>query len=273
MDITVAICAKNAEKFIGECFASIERQTVQPERIILIDDHSEDSTLDIAHRFDVEVIKNSGNKLYDARNTALSNCETEIIAFTDADKGFAAWLHRMWFIVETQKTGYAGGVIGGNSYFRIEALKDVGGWISLPYACAEDVYIAIKLLDTGYKLWFDENIIANHNYTNDFLGLMRKTISSGEGIIYMMKKAGIRNYVWFYTLCIPVVAILAIFSLMLIPYSLRLGLLGFFGIFISTLFFFCYRLKTVLTTIPRFIARWILIWPYALGILKGLLKT
>ncbi len=305
MKITVVVCAKNAEKYIGECLESINNQTVRPEKVLLIDDSSEDSTIEIAEKMGVTVIANEGHKLYDARNTALKHCDTELIAFTDSDcaidpkwveniisvfeshedvgggtgrhptigiNGFAGWLHRMWFIVETEKTGFTGGVIGGNSYFRTAALEKVGGWISLPYACAEDVYISIKLLEAGYKLWFDEDVIANHHYTNSFTGLMRKTVTSGEGIVYMMKVAGIRNYVWWYSLVIPVTAVIGLLSIVLLFKFLLLGLLGVSVVFGGTFAFLLCRFRSIELTIPRFIARWILIWPYSLGVVKGVFK-
>lgn len=305
MDITVAVCAKNAEKILGDCLESINNQSLKPDKVLVIDDHSTDATTDIAHRLGARVIVNEGYQLYDGRNTALRHCDTEVLAFTDADcildekwveniihvfntrdvvggtgahppvciNGFAGWLHHMWFIVEIESTGYTGGIIGGNSYFKTDALRKVGGWISLPYSAAEDVYIAIKLLDSGYKLWFDENIVAHHKYTNNFINLMKKTVISGEAITFMMKVAGIRNYVWNFTLKIPIVAIMGIVSIFSIFFSPAYGfiLIGF--VFGGTLFFFWYRFKSLSATIPRFIARWILIWPYAWGVLKGLLKN
>lgn len=305
MKITVAVCAKNAEKYIGECLESINNQTVRPAKVLLIDDGSEDSTIEIAENMSATVIANEGYKLYDARNTALKHCDTELIAFTDSDcavdpkwveniisifeshkdvgggtgrhptlgaKGFAGWLHRMWFLVETDNTGYTGGVIGGNCYFRTEALRKVSGWVSLSYACAEDVYISIKLLEAGYKLWFEEGVIANHHYTNSFTGLMRKTVTSGEGIVYMMKVTGIRNYVWWYSLVIPVTAVIGLLSIVLLFKFLLLGLLGVSVVFGGTFAFLFYRFRSIRLTIPRFIARWILIWPYSLGIVKGFFK-
>lgn len=303
MDITVAVCARNAENTIADCINSINNQTVKPDRILLIDDHSTDQTRDIASKLDAEVISNEGRQLYDGRNTALKNCNTQILAFTDSDcildknwvaniirvfsehdnaaagtgphppigtNGFAGWLHHMWFLVETDKTGFTGGIIGGNSYFKTEALDKIGGWPSLPFSNAEDVYISIKLIESGYKLWFDESIIANHKYADNFLSLMKKTITSGKAITYMMKTTGIRKHIWIYTLAIPFVAVSGLISIVLLFYSLKLGLISSAVIFGGTFIFLWYRFRTLKLTIPRFLARWILIWPYAWGILKGL---
>ncbi len=327
MDITVAVCARNAEKYIADCLKSINSQTVKPTFIFVIDDHSTDATTEIARRLGAKVIVNDGHQLYDGRDTALKYCNTKILAFTDADcildekwveniihvlstrdvvggtgphpakgsKSFAGWIHHMWFNVECDlESGYIDGVIGGNCYFITDVIRREGGWISLPYSNAEDVYIAEKLKAAGYKLWFDKNIIAHHRYTNNFAKLMKKTVRAGEAITVMMRAAGIRTSVWrfaltilrvqgkgqtgvpgliwWYTLTILIVAIMGIFSILSLFFSPTIGLILTGLVFGSTLFFFWYRLRSISETIPRYIARWILIWPYAWGILKGLIK-
>jgi glycosyltransferase involved in cell wall biosynthesis len=305
VEITVAVCAKNAEGVITECLESINNQTVKPERIIVVDDHSEDQTADIARSYGAAVILNEGCQLYDGRNTVLKNCSTELLAFTDADcvldkqwvanilkvfkehndvaggtgrhpplgsNGFAGWLHHQWFIVETEKTGYTKGVIGGNCYFKTEALKKVGGWLSLPYSNAEDVYITTKLTGAGYKLWFDEKIIAHHNYSNKFIPLIKKTVISGEAITFMMKLAGFRNFLWWFTLAIPIVALAAVCAFLLLFYSVLAGAVFISIIFGSTLGFWTIRFKSLATAFPRVIARWILIWPYSVGVIRGFFK-
>lgn len=304
MNLTVAVCARNAEKHIADCLESINKQSIKPYQVLVIDDHSIDCTPEIAQKMGAKVILNEGRQLYDGRNTALKHCDTEVLAFTDADcvldekwveniihvlnthdvvggtgphppigtRGFPGWLHHMWFLVEITKTGYTGGIIGGNSYFRTESLKKIGGWISLPYSNAEDVYIAEKLKEAGYKLWFDEQIVANHKYTSSFIGLMKKTVVSGEAITYMMKISGIRNGLWIYTLAIPSVAVMTILSAGLSFYSLKLSLTAIGFIFGGTLLFFWYRFKSIQATIPRWFARWVIIWPYSKGVLLGLFK-
>ena len=312
MSITVAVCARNAEKHIADCLESINNQSTKPDRVLLIDDHSTDTTAEIARRLGARVIVNEGHQLYDGRNTALKHCNTEVLAFTDADcildekwveniirvfntrdvvggtgrhppigaNGFAGWLHHMWFIAELANTGYAGGVIGGNCYFRTDTLRKLGGWISLPYSNAEDVYISRKLKDAGYKLWIDEKIIAWHKYTDSFNSLMKKAVKSGEAITVMMRVAGIRDLLWWYTMLIPIVAIMGIISLVSLFFSPTLGIIIMGIIFASTIFaWFVFKyLSPTNSFLPkekvilRLLARGVLIWPYALGILRGLFK-
>lgn len=316
MDITVAVCARNAEKHIADCLESINNQTVKPAHVFVIDDHSTDATAEIARRLGARVLVNEGRQLYDGRNTALRHCRTEVLAFTDADcvldrkwvenilrifathdvaggtgrhppvgaSGFAGWLHHMWFLVETNSTGYTGGVIGGNCYFKTDVLRKVGGWISLAYSNAEDIYISEKLKNAGYKLWFDEEIIVYHKYTNSFRSLMKKAVKSGEAITVMMKVADIRtegiDFLWWFTLMIPVVAIMGIIFIISLFFSRTISFIIIGLIFGSILFLSMrskkymkwLRFKNISDAIPRFAARSILIWPYSWGILKGLIK-
>ena len=164
MEVTIAISAKNEQNVIGDCLRSIVQQT-EPVREVLVVDEPTDGTIPVAKQFGARVLLNRGKKLYEARNTALEHCRTEVLGFTDADcvldphwvarvkrilaehpevaagtgrdpaigkRNFSAWLHHMWYVVETRATGYTDGVIGGNIYFRTEALRKVGGGYPFP---------------------------------------------------------------------------------------------------------------------------------------------
>lgn len=309
--LTVAICVKNGQKTIGGAVRSIRSQRVLPKRLLVIDDGSADGTVEEVKKAAtgnglVEIIPNEGRGLYDGRNTALKHCDTEFLAFIDADCeadpgwtegllevfaqhpevsagtgahpqiGEANWvsrLHRLWFVVDSHSgQGYIDGVIGANSYFRTGVLREVGGWISLPLGNAEDMYISVKITEAGHKIWFDESLKVHHHYTRDFLDFIKKSVNSGYAIVRMMQKAGWRNFWYWYTLTIPLIASSAILFFVLgfigIPagWWLLAGLLG--GTFAWNLKMF----KTVARTLPRWAMRWIIIWGYSLGILKAVFK-
>ncbi|MFA6244586.1 MAG: glycosyltransferase family 2 protein, partial [Candidatus Hydrogenedentales bacterium] len=255
--LTLAICARNAHNIIGPCLESIRAQTVAPEVVLVAVDELSDPTADVARAFGAKVIASNATGLYEARNAVLDACTTEYLAFTDADcelapqwvelakraldehpdvaagtgrhppvgaRNFATWLHHMWFIVETESTGETQGIIGGNSYFRVEALRKVGGWLKLPrHSAAEDMYIAGALKRAGYRLWFEEGVAARHNYETRFRGLMRKSVMMGKDIVVMMRAAGWRGSLWWYTLAIPVLALGVPLGLVLLVLDWRLG--------------------------------------------------
>lgn len=304
--LTLAICARNAEDIIGECLASVRAQTVAPDETIVAVDDLSDPTVAVAEAYGARVIVSNATGLYEARNAVLDACTTDYLAFTDADcvlvpewietakrvldsgadiaagtgrhppmgnRNFAAWLHHMWYVVETLHTGETDGVIGGNSYFRTEALREVGGWLNLPrHSAAEDLYISGALRRAGYRIWFDEKAVVRHNYEESLQGLWRKSVMMGKDIVVMMRVAGWGGKLWWYTLAIPAVALAMPASMVLLAIEPMAGALSIAGVLGISLLYFAIKFKSVAVAVPRWAARWILIWPYSLGIVKGLLS-
>jgi len=94
--ISIIIPAYNAEPFLAETLASVQRQTYREFEVIVVDDGSTDRTGEIAQRFvekDARFIllrqKNAGECV--ARNVALERARGEWIAFLDADD---VWLSK-----------------------------------------------------------------------------------------------------------------------------------------------------------------------------------
>ncbi|MEE8484086.1 MAG: glycosyltransferase family 2 protein [Nitrospinota bacterium] len=310
--ITVAICVKNGSKTIAAAVRSICAQSVLPKKLIMVDDGSTDNTREEIKKaktgdLPVEIIPNDGNGLFDGRNTALANCDTEYLAFIDADceadekwcegilkifsehpgvaagtgghpqLGEANWvsvLHRMWFVVDSlQGAGYADGVVGANSYFRTSVLRELGGWISLPMGNAEDMYISVMINEAGYRMWNDSDVKVYHHYTRDFADFIKKTFNSGYAIVVMMQKAGWRNFWYYYTLCIPIVAAAALFGLTLGIAGVEEGWYTLATVLFGTFLFNLKMFKSVGRTLPRWAVRWIIIWGYSLGIIKAVLRN
>lgn len=306
-ELTLAICARNAPHIIGACLESIHAQTVPPDDLIVAVDEADDPTVAVARAYGARVIVSGATGLYEARNAVLRACSTEYLAFTDADcvlvrdwvaqakqvlderpsvaagtgrhppvgrRNLAAWLHHMWYVVETTRTGFCDHVIGGNSYFRAEALREVGGWLPLAHhSAAEDLYISEALRRAGYAVWFEEGIAARHDYERSLQGLWRKSVMMGRDIVVMLRAAGWKDSpLWPYTLLIPVLPLMLVVGLATMALDLGIGaaiasipLFGTFGYLFG-------RFKNLRATLPRWLARWVLIWPYSWGILQGLAK-
>ena len=90
-ELTVAVCAYNAGKYLTESLDSLEKQSIDFQ-IMLIDDCSRDETLRIMTR----VSKNTGRKVIlkhmnenrgtaYCRNWALHHADTKLMMFFDAD--------------------------------------------------------------------------------------------------------------------------------------------------------------------------------------------
>lgn len=304
--LTLAICARNAQDIIGTCLESIHQQTVAPDVILVAVDEMSDPTVAVAQSYGAEVIASNATGLYEARNAVLEACTTDYLAFTDADcvlvpewvdfakqvlderetiaagtgrhppigvKNLAAWLHHMWYVVETQETGECDGIIGGNSYFRTSALREVGGWLNLPrHSAAEDMYISGVLKEAGYGIWFQKECAAQHNYETHLKGLWKKSVMMGKDIVVMMRCAHWRGELWWFTMMIPLVLALFVAGLVMLPCcpSVGAGLSG--SMLLGSYLYFTVKFRNPFTAFPRWIARWVLIWPYTWGIFKGLLS-
>ena len=89
--VSIIMPAFNAEKYIGEAIVSIQNQTFSNWELIIVDDCSTDTTLEIVNAACakdtritlIQLAQNSGTGV--ARNLALSNCTARYIAFLDAD--------------------------------------------------------------------------------------------------------------------------------------------------------------------------------------------
>lgn len=302
--LTLAICARNAQNIIGHCLESIRNQSVPPDEILVAVDELSDPTASVAQEYGARVIASNATGLYEARNAVLDACSTDYLAFTDADcvlapewverakavldarpdvaagtgrhppvgrRCLASWLHHMWFIVETRTTGETDGVIGGNSYFRTAALREVGGWLKLPrHSAAEDVYISMALRKAGHRIWFEEGAAAHHHYETSLKGLLRKSIMMGRDIVVMMRAAGWRGSLWWFTLAIPATALVLLAGIALLFVDWRVGAVVAAAPLAASLAFLVLRFRSLAKAAPRWIARWIVIWPYAWGVLQGL---
>ena len=93
IDLTIAICVYNGEKYVLETLRSLAAQTYRNFELLIIDDGSSDHTVDviknelkyltfISSRI-IRLTRNSGQAV--ARNTALQNAQTKYMLFFDAD--------------------------------------------------------------------------------------------------------------------------------------------------------------------------------------------
>lgn len=89
--ISVVIPNYNNEKFLRNCVSSIANQTYKIEKIIIVDDCSTDSSLDILYELsktysNLQIIPLEKNgKVSHARNVGLTAVETPYVTFIDAD--------------------------------------------------------------------------------------------------------------------------------------------------------------------------------------------
>ncbi len=85
MKISVIVPAYNEEKYIGDCLESLQKQTVKPDEILVIDNNSTDATHSIAEKYNVTVLTETKQGITHARNCGLNSAQYDIIVRTDAD--------------------------------------------------------------------------------------------------------------------------------------------------------------------------------------------
>lgn len=88
--ISVILPAYNREKFIEDCITSVLNQTYTDFEVLVVDDGSKDSTVEIVERLRnkdsrIKLIKASHKGVSAARNLALENAKGEYIFFMDSD--------------------------------------------------------------------------------------------------------------------------------------------------------------------------------------------
>ncbi|MBI5448711.1 glycosyltransferase family 2 protein [Candidatus Gottesmanbacteria bacterium] len=94
--ITLAILTKNRPAELTRCLRSVIRQTVQPARVLIIDNGETYAAKPVAENFRVKLhilyMKETKPGTAYGRNTALTYCTTPLLGFTDDD----CILHKNW---------------------------------------------------------------------------------------------------------------------------------------------------------------------------------
>lgn len=104
VDITVVVPVHNRAGLVMETLDSVARQNVLPRRVVLVDDHSMDGSLEVLNDFalktkgfEVVVLSSTGRGACAARNAGLEKVETEWTMFFDSDDLMdPAHIERAW---------------------------------------------------------------------------------------------------------------------------------------------------------------------------------
>ena len=133
--IFVAMSTYNGERFLLEQLQSIAEQSRLPDKLVVIDDCSKDSTLKILHdfaaraSFEVEIVPNSENIGYiRSFDRAITLCDCDIIVLADQDDE--------WYLAKLEK---------------IEAAFEEDQDLSMVFSDAEIVDEDMRSL--GYTRW------------------------------------------------------------------------------------------------------------------------
>lgn len=138
--LSVIVPVYNVERYLGECIDSIISQTFKNIEIIIVNDGSKDSSLEIAHRYErndrrIRVISQFNQGLPAARNAGLQIARGEYVAFVDSDDIIdTAMYEKLITIIKSYQTDL---VVCG--YMRFDKINSTIGW-----QYSEDVIILNK---------------------------------------------------------------------------------------------------------------------------------
>jgi glycosyltransferase involved in cell wall biosynthesis len=88
--VSVVIPTFNSEMFLERCLSSLKSQSYSPLEIIVVDEDSDDRTVEIARRFGCRILKNAKPGRAGAKNMGARNSRGEYVFFVDSDQEVTA---------------------------------------------------------------------------------------------------------------------------------------------------------------------------------------
>lgn len=220
--VSVYVPAYNASNFLALAIESLQRQTLLPDQILVVDDGSRDLTGEIASRYSqVTLLRHERNRgLAAARNTAFRAARNELVASLDADCiAEPDWLARLLTHLDEPKVVGVGGrlvegvqlsiadrwrrahmpqewgdsylrnpkfLFGCNNLFRRSIVLNAGGYDESMRTNGEDCDLSRRLMLDGHDLVYDPSARATH--------LRRDSIRSIFDTYWRWWKFGVNAY-------------------------------------------------------------------------------
>jgi len=118
--ISVIIATKNSGRFLRECLDSVQKQTVAPLEVLIVDANSKDETRQIADEYSFsKFIRQESKGFTGAWNEGIKVSKGEYVAFVDSDDFWAP--HKLeWQIEALNGQPNAQGVVGQVRFFLNE---------------------------------------------------------------------------------------------------------------------------------------------------------
>ncbi len=197
--VSVIVSTKNAGEVLESCLKSIKSQTYTNIEVIVVDNYSTDSTLNIAKKYTGKVYS-KGPERSVQRNFGVVKSKGEYIAWFDADMKLTKKVIEQCVIL-VQKNTEASAVIipeksEGKGYWaacrtlekkcylgdeRIEAVRFVKkrffnkvGRLSEDFISGEDWDITTRLRDGGYKIGRIKNFVIHYESNMSLINTLRK---------------------------------------------------------------------------------------------------
>lgn len=152
-NVSVVIPAWNEEKYLHDALDAIERQTVQPIEVIVVDNNSIDNTAEIASKRGAKVVKETVQGITAARNAGFNAAKGAIIARTDADTHVPPhWIEEIINVFDQDSDIV--GVSGPTTFFDLEAKSTNRGGSKL----FANIYVHLARLIHGHEILIGPNM-------------------------------------------------------------------------------------------------------------------
>ncbi len=213
-NISLYVCAYNVEKTIEEVLIGIFDLDPKPDEIIIVNDGSTDSTLEILNKYkkDVKILdltKNMG--LGYGRNLAIKESKNNLVAALDSDVvPDKKWLINLYNSMIKNKSHLSGGLLvekylknnrynywrtihimhrfkeriipnvqtfitGSNMLLNKDAWAKIGGYDEQFRTNGEDVHFCIKLKLNEYKISYDSEAYCYHLQNDNLQSLLNRS--------------------------------------------------------------------------------------------------
>ena len=213
--ISVVVATYNGSRTIADCLDGCTRLKYPDYEVIVVNDGSTDATADIARKFDVRLINTPNNGLSRARNRGLDAATGEIIAYIDDDaRPDEHWLRFIAHALATSDHVGIGGpnivpvddpplaqcvanspggpthvlitdqlaehIPGCNMAFRVDRLREVGGFDEQFRIAGDDVDVCWKLQARGWTLGFHPAAVVYHHRRTTLKAYWRQQLNYGR---------------------------------------------------------------------------------------------
>lgn len=222
--VSVLLCVRNVEKYIGDCIKSILSQTYEDFEVIIVDDMSNDHTQTIIKEFKDERIRHFRNEewfgIAKSRNRCLKYAKGEYVFFTDGDcKVSNSWIEeglkslkslgcvgvegRIYYVSKDYEPKFSDYVIEningghyttGNVAYKRSVVKAVGGFDER-FARLSDRDIALRIMKCG-EIRFNAKMIAYHPRIIQTPRGLIETASRAKNRVYLFKRFGERKHMF-----------------------------------------------------------------------------
>ena len=214
LDLSVIVPARNAERILGDCLASLVR--AEPREILVVDGLSTDRTIEIAESYPVRILSDDGKGLPAARLIGVYAAQCDLIALVDADvvipdgalarlleeyraeryTALQAGLHSV------SGAGYWGRALA--NHHRSGRSKDWFGVVATiidratllehgfdeDFLSGEDMELRWRLREAGAKLGVSRDVIVEHRFEDTFDFARGQWLADGHGLGRLIRKQG-----------------------------------------------------------------------------------